>query len=262
MNKLPIYQVDAFASKLFTGNPAAVCPLAAWLPDQVLQAIAEENNLSETAFFVRKDDHYHLRWFTPTKEVDLCGHATLAASHVIFNHLDYASDLINFQCRSGHLQVKKKGELLSMNFPADELTTVGSNPTLIEALGVEAKEIYEGVSDIMVVIDNEETLLKLTPDFRQLKNLAYRGIIVTAPGAEVDFVSRCFYPAVGIDEDPVTGSAHTTMTPYWAKRLSKHSLKAKQLSKRGGHIACTLMDDRVELTGGAITFLKGEMLMS
>ncbi|MEP2773969.1 MAG: PhzF family phenazine biosynthesis protein [Fulvivirga sp.] len=257
MNKLPIYQVDAFASKLFTGNPAAVCPLEEWLPDETLQAIAEENNLSETAYFVKNSDHFHIRWFTPNSEVDLCGHATLAAAHVIFNHLGYTEELINFQCRSGKLMVKKSGESLKMNFPADEIKPLKSFEELSQALGIEVKEAYQGVSDIMVVIESEDMLVKLKPDFRALKQASKRGVIVTAKGDNVDFVSRCFYPAVGIDEDPVTGSAHTTMTPYWAKRLEKNDLVAIQLSSRSGKVHCTLLNDRVELSGQAITYLEG-----
>ncbi len=259
MNKLPIYQVDAFAEKLFTGNPAAVCPLKEWLPDETLQAIAEENNLSETAFFVENNDHYHLRWFTPNKEVDLCGHATLAASHVIFNHLGYQGELINFYCKSGNLSVVKSGELLSMNFPADKIERVKPHQSLAEALGIDVKEVYQGTSDIMVILDNEDTLINLNPDFRALKSLSDRGVIVTAPGSNVDFVSRCFYPAVGIDEDPVTGSAHTTMAPYWAGKLSKHSLRATQLSNRSGFVECKLEGERVLLKGKAVTYLIGEI---
>lgn len=259
MNQLPIYQVDAFASKLFTGNPAAVCPLEEWLPDETLQAIAEENNLSETAFFVKNSGHFHIRWFTPNSEVDLCGHATLAAAHVIFNHLGYEEVLINFQCLSGKLIVKNAGEYLTMNFPADKIEPLTSLEKLSQALGVVVKEAYLGVSDIMAVVESEDLLVSLKPDFRVLEQISNRGVIVTAKGNAVDFVSRCFYPAVGIDEDPVTGSAHTTMTPYWAKKLSKNSLTAKQLSKRSGFIDCTLVDDRVELTGAATTYLIGKI---
>lgn len=259
MKKLPIYQVDAFAHKLFTGNPAAVCPLKEWLPDETLQAIAEENNLSETAFFVKETDHFHLRWFTPNSEVDLCGHATLAAAHVIFNHLGYEDELINFQCRSGKLTVKRKAEQLIMNFPADKIKPLNSFEELSQALGVKVKEAYQGISDIMVVIENEELLVSLKPDFRALIQVSDRGVIVTAKGNAVDFVSRCFYPAVGIDEDPVTGSAHTTMAPYWAKKLSKHSLRARQLSKRSGFVECKLEGERVLLKGNAMTYLIGEI---
>ncbi|MEX0722758.1 MAG: PhzF family phenazine biosynthesis protein [Gracilimonas sp.] len=257
--KLPIYQVDAFTSKLFSGNPAAVVPLEEWLSDEQMQHIAAENNLSETAFFVKEGNSYRLRWFTPTVEVDLCGHATLATAHVLFEELGYSEDEIVFKTESGLLTVKKEGESLSMNFPAVEPQQVEGPFVLFQALGIaKTSEVYKS-DDYMVVLNSEKEVAALNPDIRMLSEVEARGIIVTAPGEEVDFVSRFFAPQSGVDEDPVTGSAHTKSTPYWSKKLDKEELKARQISKRGGDLICRMKGDRVEIAGNALTYLKGEI---
>lgn len=254
--KLSIYQVDAFASEAFEGNPAAVCPLDEWISDDLMQQIAMENNLSETAFFVKQDELYELRWFTPTIEVDLCGHATLAASHVLFEHRGYDKPLISFDTKSGKLDVRKEGSRLVMDFPASELNETHTPALLEEALGLPPRELYRD-TDFLYVIDSEEQIRNLKPDIRLLGKADVRGTIVTAPGEEVDFVSRFFAPAAGVDEDPVTGSAHTMLAPYWSKRLGKEELVGRQLSQRGGTVYCKMREDRVELGGTALTFMQG-----
>ncbi|HKK46071.1 MAG TPA: PhzF family phenazine biosynthesis protein [Balneolaceae bacterium] len=256
--KLSIYQVDAFSQQPFKGNPAAVCPLDEWLPDELMQNIAMENNLSETAFFVKQENDYRLRWFTPVAEVDLCGHATLASSHVLFEHLGYDADMIRFDSNSGELQVRREDDRLLMNFPASEVNPVDIPDFLEEAVGIPAQELYKD-TDYLYVVENEQQVRNLNPDIRLLKEADVRGIIVTAPGNEVDFVSRFFAPAVGVEEDPVTGSAHTMLTPYWSARLGNNELIARQISQRGGTIYCTLQGDRVELGGYACTILQGEI---
>lgn len=257
MMKLDLYQVDAFASRPFEGNPAAVCPLNQWLPEETLQNIALENNLSETAYFVPSGNEYDLRWFTPEAEVDLCGHATLATAHVLFNHLGYGGKEIVFDSHSGKLRVRREGELLKMNFPAAEVQEAAAPEALSEAMGVKAEEVYKD-TDYMMVLQDAGQVRALDPNFFLLKRVDdTRGVIVTAPGDEVDFVSRFFAPAVGVDEDPVTGSAHTMLTPYWADKLGKNELEARQLSRRGGRVYCTLLDDRVEIAGSAVTYLTG-----
>ncbi len=255
--KLPIYQVDAFTSKVFGGNPAAVCPLSEWLPDEIMQKLALENNLSETAFFVSDSGEFQLRWFTPTTEVDLCGHATLATAHVLFNHLGYSKPRIVFNTKSGPLVVLKEGDQLLMDFPADEMEKVEGPPILYQALGIEKCETYKS-DDYMVVLEAEKEVADLNPDMRMLKEVDARGVIVTACGDEVDFVSRFFAPQSGVDEDPVTGSAHTRLTPYWAKRLGKDELTARQISKRIGNLLCRNKGERVEIIGKAVTYLVGE----
>jgi len=256
--KLPIYQVDAFASEIFEGNPAAVCPLNEWIPDWKMQQIAMENNLSETAFFVQQGGGYRLRWFTPTTEVDLCGHATLASAHVLFQHLGYDEPVIRFDSNSGELQVHKRDDRLVMNFPASSLNEVKSPAFLEEAIGIPAEELYRD-TDYLYVVESEKQVRELEPDIRKLKRADVRGIIVTAPGEQADFVSRFFAPAAGVDEDPVTGSTHTMLTPYWSKRLGKDELVGRQVSKRGGTVYCKYLGDRVELSGTAKTFMKGEI---
>jgi PhzF family phenazine biosynthesis protein len=257
--QLPLYQADAFTSKVFGGNPAAVCPLNEWLPDDLMQSIATENNLSETAFFVEKDDHYALRWFTPVAEVDLCGHATLATAHIMYTELGHTSPELAFDTRSGTLRVKKHAQGYSMNFPTDPLTLVENPAEITEGLKLAPKETFRGKTDYLVVVDSQEQLEALQPDFRILAHGKVRGTIVTAPGNEVDFVSRCFYPQYGIDEDPVTGSAHTTLTPYWSERLGKKELRAQQLSARKGALTCIYHGDRTELIGQAVIYLRGEI---
>jgi PhzF family phenazine biosynthesis protein len=258
--KIRQYQVDAFASRAFEGNPAAVCPLERWLDDDLLQAIAEENNLSETAFFVPSDKGFGLRWFTPASEVDLCGHATLAAAHVLFAHLGHPGDGISFETRSGALSVKRKGDLLEMDFPARPPTPCASFELLARALGQQPLEVLRA-DDYMAVFDNEAAIRGIKPDFFLLGTLDLRGVIITAPGDSHDFVSRFFAPRLGILEDPVTGSAHCTVTPYWAGRLGQRLLSARQVSKRGGSILCELHDDRVLLSGAAVTFMQAEITL-
>jgi PhzF family phenazine biosynthesis protein len=256
---LPIYQVDAFTSELFSGNPAAVVPLEEWLTDEQMQKIAAENNLSETAFFVKEGGSYHLRWFTPTVEVDLCGHATLATAHVLFEELGYQEEDIIFKTKSGILSVSKGQNRLMMNFPADEMPKVDAPDVLFKALGIKRTSKTYKTDDWMVVLDAEEQVAALNPDIRMLSDVEARGVIVTAPGNEVDFVSRFFAPQSGVDEDPVTGSAHTKSTPYWSKVLEKSELKARQISERGGDLTCRMKGDRVEILGDAVTYLKGEI---
>lgn len=255
---IPIFQVDAFTEKLFGGNPAAVCPLEEWLPDSLMQQIATENNLAETAFFVETETGFHIRWFTPSVEVDLCGHATLAAGHVLYHHLGYQKNEILFQSRSGILSVRKTGDLLTLDFPADELQMVEVPALLKEALGMEPVECYKGKTDYMLVYHNPQVIADMKPDFLKLRGVKCRGVIVTAQGENCDFVSRFFAPQSGIDEDPVTGSAHTSLTPYWAKKRNKMELSAIQLSSRKGHLTCKIKGSRVEISGKCITYLIGE----
>lgn len=256
--KLKQYQVDAFTDKVFSGNPAAVVPLSSWLEDSVLQAIAEENNLSETAFFVESGTGFKLRWFTPVKEVDLCGHATLATAHVIFNILGFPRPIITFETRSGELLVAKRGDHLEMDFPSSPPRPCAPSEALVRGLGQTPVEILAS-EDYLVALDSEESVRAIVPDQGLLAKLDLRGVIVTAPGADVDFVSRFFGPKYGIPEDPVTGSAHCALTPYWAGRLGKNNLRAKQVSKRGGTLACELRGDRVLLSGQAVTFMEAEI---
>lgn len=259
--ELNIYQVDAFSNEVFSGNPAAVCPLDQWPADNLLQQIAMENNLSETAFFVKNGNGFNLRWFTPQTEVDLCGHATLATAHVVFEHLEYAEKAISFFTKSGELTVEKEPDgRYAMNFPAKNLEKEAPPLDLYHGLGGEiADEVYRA-DDFMLVLDKEEKVRNLKPDFNLLATVDARGIIVTAPGENVDFVSRFFAPAVGVNEDPVTGSAHTMLIPYWSRRLNKSELKARQISKRGGELMCRALDGgRVEISGSACTFLTGKI---
>lgn len=255
-----IYQVDAFTDQLFCGNPAAIVPSENWLPEEIMQCIASENNLSETAFIVPKDkDIFQIRWFTPTIEVDLCGHATLAAAHVYYNHLNYSKTEIKFDSKSGPLSVKMENDLYVLNFPADTLKKANEyNQEFEKILKTNVLETYQGKTDFMVVLENETAVANLKPDFMKLRQIPARGLITTARGLEVDFVSRCFYPQSGINEDPVTGSAHTTMVPYWAEKLTKNRLVAKQISSRGGTLFCKYLGSRVEIAGNAVTFLIGD----
>ncbi len=253
-----IYQVDAFAGEVFKGNPAAVIPLEQWLPDTLMQAIAAENNLSETAFFVKKDDLFELRWFTPVMEVNLCGHATLASAHVLHVHLLYSEPVIHFSTKSGILTAQKKDDGYAINFPVDVPSLVSRNEWIEKALHkVAILELYEGKDDYLAVLDSETTIKTLIPDLRVLALAPKRGLIVTAPSNQVDFVSRCFYPKYGIDEDPVTGSAHTLLTPYWAKQLGKSTLRARQISQRAGNLICHYLGDSITLEGRAVTYLVG-----
>lgn len=257
--QLSLYQLDAFTDKVFGGNPAAVVPLTSWLPDETMQAIAAENNLAETAFYVPTEAGFHIRWFTPTVEVDLCGHATLASAYVLFSLENYAHDEINFDSRSGILNVRKEGDWLVLNFPADSIhKQLLSPPALLEALGdITPVEILRGKTDFMAVLESEEQVRTLQPDIIVLSTLPARGVIITAPGDSVDFVSRFFAPQSGIAEDPVTGSAHTTLTPYWAEKLGKTEMEALQVSARGGVLKTKLIGDRVEIAGQVKLYLRG-----
>jgi PhzF family phenazine biosynthesis protein len=259
---LRIYQVDAFTDKVFSGNPAAVCPLDNRLDDSLMQQIAMENNLAETAFYVKEGDRYGIRWFTPTVEVDLCGHATLAAALVLFQCEGHSGDLIHFHSpRSGALTVRKVGDDLALNFPADEYHPVELSAELTAGFNISPKAAFRGKTDYMLVFDNEMEVRDLQPDFDKLAKVDARGIIVTAKGGEADFVSRFFGPQSGINEDPVTGSAHTTLTPYWAKILGKDELSAVQLSARKGQLRCKLLGDRVEISGQGRLYLRGEIFV-
>jgi PhzF family phenazine biosynthesis protein len=254
--QVPIFQVDAFTSAVFAGNPAAVCPLENWLPDKTLQAIAAENNLAETAFFVRKHDRFELRWFTPVCEVELCGHATLASAHVLFRELDQAGDIVRFDTQSGELVVKRDNDRLVMDFPSRPPGKVDVHPELIAALGGTPAEVL-GARDYLVRYNSADELRALTPNMEGLKRVDRFAVIVTAPGTDCDFVSRFFAPSKGIPEDPVTGSAHCTLIPYWATQLGKTVLHARQISARGGELFCKLLGERVEMAGHAALFLKG-----
>lgn len=257
--KLQIFQADAFAANLFKGNPAAVVPLKQWLSDELMQQIALENNLSETAFFIPEGDHFHIRWFTPKAEVRLCGHATLATAHVIFNELGFQGEQIKFNSKSGILTVKKVGDKLQLDFPADFAQAVEPVPVFAEAFGTHPLATFKGRTDYLLLFDSEETIQKFQPDISLLLSTNARGIMVTAKGNEVDFVSRFFAPAVGVNEDPVTGSAHTTLIPFWANRLNKSEMTALQLSARGGQLWSTLSGDRVLIAGKVVTYLRGEI---
>lgn len=256
--KLKQYQVDAFARQVFKGNPAAVIPLEAWLGDDVLQAIAGENNLSETAFFVPTEEGFHLRWFTPVAEVDLCGHATLASAHVLFEVLGYGKQAIEFETRSGTLVVERRNNLLAMSFPSIPPKPCPPPAALIEGLGHQPVEVL-AADDYIAVFDSEAVIRSISPDLTKLKGLGLRGVSITAPGSGVDFVSRFFAPKLGIPEDPVTGSAHCELAPYWASRLGKATLTAKQVSRRGGDVRCELSGNRVVLLGSAVMFMAAEI---
>lgn len=254
--KIPLYQIDAFANRLFSGNPAAVCPLEAWLPDATLQSIAAENNLAETAFFVGRGGAYQLRWFTPVTEVDLCGHATLASAFVVFGVLEPSLDEVRFETKSGPLSVARDGELLALDFPSRPPVPCAAPSGLIEALQATPRELLKA-RDHLAVFESEDEVRSLRPDMERLKRVDCFAVIATAAGREADFVSRFFAPAVGIPEDPVTGSAHCTLTPYWARRLAKTRLQARQLSARGGELLCEDLGERVRIAGRAVLYLEG-----
>jgi PhzF family phenazine biosynthesis protein len=257
--KIRLFQIDAFTDRVFGGNPAAVCPLEQWLPDKLMQQIAMENNLAETAFFVREKDRFHIRWFTPEVEVDLCGHATLATAFVIFDFEKFSGPVIEFDSRSGLLRVTKHGDLLTLDFPSDPPVESFAPEGLVEAMGLPPVRIYRGKTDYMLVYENAEQIENLKPNMLRIAEVEARGIIVTAPGVDVDFVSRFFAPQSGIFEDPVTGSAHTTLAPYWAERLARKELRAAQLSKRQGSLLCRLTGNRVEISGQARAYMRGEV---
>jgi len=262
MTTIKIYQADAFTDKLFGGNPAAICPLDAWLPDETMQKIAVENNLAETAFFVKNDNGYFLRWFTPEYEIDLCGHATLASAHILFTELGYKGDTINFETvKAGPLAVTKNGDKYTLDFPSRPAIPIETPNGLAEALSEKQPLAVYRSRDYLVVYETEEDIIEIEPDFFALSKMDTLGVIVTAPGKDVDFVSRFFEPGAGVAEDPVTGSAHCNLIPYWADKLGKNKLHAYQLSARKGELWCELKGDRVLISGKAVTYLKGEIFV-
>ncbi len=257
--KIQLFQVDAFTKNIFSGNPAAVCPLQEEIPATLMQKIAMENGLSETAFFIPVDIGYKLRWFTPSTEVDLCGHATLASAYVLFEHLHHTEPLIRFQTKSGELTVDKTSEGYKMNLPADTPRETEVTPLLNRAVGVNVIRAVKGKNVLMAELGSEAELKSIIPEIYTVMQVHPHGLIVTAKGDQVDFVSRSFFPNLGINEDPVTGASHTLLTPYWSARLAKTKLMARQLSKRGGELQCSHIGNRVEICGQAVLFLKGEI---
>jgi PhzF family phenazine biosynthesis protein len=254
--KLAIYQIDAFANKLFEGNPAAVIPLKNWLPDELMQAIAGENNLSETAFFVRTHHHYAIRWFTPTHEVNLCGHATLASAHVILNYSGHLEKSISFESKSGPLTVRQKNDWLEMDFPSQPATPCSTPEQIIMAFNEKPVECLQA-EDYIVVFENENSILNANPDMSLLAQLDLRGVAITARAQKFDFISRFFAPKYAINEDPVTGSSFTQLIPYWSNQLNSQSLQAKQVSMRGGEVGCVNAGNRVLISGKAVTYMTG-----
>ena len=256
--KLQIYQVDAFSQVPFHGNPAAVVPLDSWPSDSVMQNIALENNLAETAYFVPNGNGYDLRWFTPTVEMDLCGHATLASAYVMFELLGTNDSVLRFQTKSGELTVEKEGDKYVLDFPSRPGVAADAPAGLIDAIGAEPREILKS-RDYMLVYETEEEIKAIKPNFEALSKIETHAVIVTAKGDNSDFVSRFFAPEVGVNEDPVTGSAHCTLIPYWAEKLAKNELFARQVSSRGGELFCELRGDRVRIGGHAALYMKGEI---
>lgn len=260
--EIDIYQVDAFTDKQFSGNPAAVCILNEWPEDSLLQSIGAENNLAETAFIVQQNDYFEIRWFTPTVEVELCGHATLAAAYVLFNQMNYRKGEIVFETKEKlTLRVSKNGDLLILDFPVDEYSTCDMLPEIAKGIGKVPVETYKSRLFCLAVLAGEEEVSGICPDMNAIARLEGAGLIVSAPGKDVDFVSRFFAPQSGIDEDPVTGSAHTLLTPYWSRRLNKKNLIAKQVSKRGGILYCTDKGSRVLIGGKARLYLSGKIVL-
>lgn len=258
MMEITFYQIDAFASAAFSGNPAGVCLLDQWLEDNVLKSIAEENNLPETAFLVRREGYYDLRWFTPEVEVDLCGHGTLASGHVIFEFVDSHAERVEFMTKSGRLSVERKEGLLFMDFPSRRPVPCSPPDRISAILGATPTEVYLS-RDLMAVFEDEEIIRSMRPDLAAVAQMDCFAVIVTAPGRKCDFVSRFFAPGAGIPEDPVTGSAHCSLIPYWAERLGKKDLHAFQLSRRGGELYCRDRGDRVSIGGCAVTYLCGKI---
>ncbi len=254
--RIPIYIVDSFTNRLFAGNPAAVCPLQDWLDDTLMQSIAAENNLSETAFYVPAGNEYGLRWFTPKVEVDLCGHATLASAHIILSQVGERGEVV-FDTRSGPLTVRKEGKRLVMDFPAREIVEVARDEAIDRALGASTLELYRSGANLLVILGSEDEVRHLRPDLLLVERIDCHGVIVSAAGRDVDFVSRFFAPRVGVPEDPVTGSAHCTLVPYWAQRLGKSAMHAYQLSARGGELLCEARGERVGIAGEAVTYSQG-----
>ena len=256
--EISLYQIDAFASKLFEGNPAAVCPLDEWLPDEIMQSIAEENNLSETAFFVPHGNDFHIRWFTPASEVDLCGHATLASAYVLFNILGYQKEAIQFNSKSGILVVTKDEDWLTLDFPKQPPVPCNTPNEIVAAFNVKPVECLKS-EDLIAVFKNEIDIESANPDFEQLKKLDSRGVIITAKSMRYDFVARFFAPKYGIPEDPVTGSAYTQLAPYWASKLGSKKFSVKQMSPRGGELYCEIVGDRVLISGKATKYMEGKI---
>lgn len=259
--KLKICQIDAFTDHVFGGNPAAVCILDQWLEPKLMQKIAQENNLAETAFLVQKNASYELRWFTPEIEVDLCGHATLAAAYVLYHYHGHLENTIRFYShRSGELIVQRaQGGYITMDFPTDRIVAIQGDTAINKAIGLTPERTIKGKTDYLLIYNSQEEIEHIEPDFTLLDQLDCRGVIVSAPGNDVDFVSRFFAPKCGIPEDPVTGSAHTTMTPYWSKVFGKTEMTAKQLSKRGGDLVCEYLGERVKISGKAVPYMIGEI---
>jgi predicted PhzF superfamily epimerase YddE/YHI9 len=253
---IPYYEVLAFTSRPFAGNPAGVCILNEWLPDPLMQAIAAENNLAETAFLIERPKHFDLRWMTPTIEMDLCGHATLAAAYVIFQYLGRRRDLVNFQSPSGELTVERIGERLILDFPSRPATPCDPPPALAKGLRARPRKVLKG-RDYLAVFEREADVVAIAPVFDIVAGLDANGVVVTAPGDDCDFVSRYFAPRVGVPEDPVTGSVHCALIPYWANRLGKRELHARQLSRRGGELFCEDRGERVGIGGTAVSYLEG-----
>ncbi len=259
---LPIYQVDAFTSKLFGGNPAAVVPLENWLDDETLQNIAAENNLSETAFFVKAGDHYDIRWMTPANEVPLCGHATLASAYIIFNFIEKNSSSVKFMSKSGELIVDKNGELLTLDFPTNKPHRIGITDKIRKCFDKEPLEVLQNGFYMLIVFDSEDYIKNYQPNFDLIKEIYPHGVIISSKGKDADFVSRMFAPNEGINEDPVTGSSHTVLIPYWAEKLGKKNFRALQVSRRGGELFCEYLGERVKISGSAKLFMSGNLFLS
>jgi len=261
MKQIKLYQIDTFTKSPFKGNPAGVCPLDEWLSDEIMQCIAFENNLPETAFYVNKGSFFEIRWFSPTVEVDLCGHATLASAFVEFKRNKDKTGVVTFYSKSGKLSVSKKEDLLTLDFPIDEFSKINITKELTAPFNFNPIEAYRGSTDIMLVFSNEREIKNMKPILSEVAEIKGRGVIVTARGEEFDFVSRFFAPQSGINEDPVTGSAHTTLIPYWSNILEKKVMKARQLSKRGGELLCELDKGRVKISGNAILYMEGSIIL-
>lgn len=260
MKKIKIYQVDAFTDNLFSGNPAAVCLLEKWLSDEKMQSVAAENNLAETAFIIPQESGFGIRWFTPTIEVDLCGHATLATAYVLFNCLAYKeSEIVFYSLKNGELKVSKQNDILFLDFPADVLTLCRDTGQINACINVLPVEVYKGKTDYLVLVETEVDVRNLLPDLTEISKLNARGLIVTAKGENVDFVSRFFAPQSGVNEDPVTGSAHTTLIPFWSEKTGKKEMLAMQLSRRGGKLICISKGQRCLIGGSARLYLTGEI---
>lgn len=259
LDKIKTYHIDAFTNKVFGGNPAVVIPLDYWLSEDIMQNIAAENNLSETAFFVKNENVFEIRWFTPTVEIELCGHATLASAFVIFNYLNYNDSIIYFNCMVGELVVKRiENNFICLNFPSDKGKVIEDKFLFENILCTDALSVYEGKTKYLVELNGEEDIVNFSPDFNEIKKLD-KQLIITSKGKEVDFVSRFFAPNHGIDEDPVTGSAHCVLIPFWAKKLNKTKMTAYQLSKRKGYLICEYLESRVEMSGQAVCYSIGEV---